>query len=97
LEGAINEKNSTKEIRFTPSPFQSQTSIELPAGNNYLIHIFNINGQKIRNLSSSLNSEGMHRTTWDGKTDEGFNVPSGVYFVVATDSFSTYSGKVIKM
>lgn len=97
LEGAINEKNSTKEIRFTPSPFQSQTSIELPAGNNYLIHIFNINGQKIRNLSSSLNSEGMHWTTWDGKTDEGFNVPSGVYFVVATDSFSTYSGKVIKM
>jgi flagellar hook assembly protein FlgD len=44
------------------------------------INIYNTLGQKIRTLLSERKEPGRYETKWDGKSNRGLQVPSGVYF-----------------
>ena len=44
------------------------------------ISIYNSLGQKIRTLASGMMQPGHHSVLWDGRTDTGNNVTTGVYF-----------------
>jgi len=44
------------------------------------IEVYNIKGQKVRTLVNSNFSSGQHQTTWNGRTDNGTPVSSGMYF-----------------
>jgi hypothetical protein len=43
------------------------------------IDIFNIRGQRVRELTSKLWTAGHHSVVWDGRDDAGNNVSSGIY------------------
>ena len=66
-----------------PNPFKSTTIINFSVENsdkNTTITIYNLNGQKIKTLVNKKLNAGMHQAVWDGTTDTGKPVGSGIYF-----------------
>jgi hypothetical protein len=65
-----------------PNPFNPSTRISfqlsLPAARARL-EIFDVRGRRIRRLLDAPLVAGIHATTWDGATDDGARVASGVY------------------
>jgi len=65
-----------------PNPFNSNTWINysLPKQSNVTLSIYSINGELVRTLQSGNQSAGKYTTEWNGLTDLGTPVKSGVYF-----------------
>lgn len=73
-----------------PNPFNPTTVIEyaLPKASQVKIQIYNILGQKVRELVDEPQESGYKMIRWDGKDDKGVEVSSGVYFYrIATGDF----------
>jgi len=64
-----------------PNPFNPVTSVDLsiPAACKWEMHIYNINGQCVRQFGGEANP-GVMTVTWDGLSDDGQMVASGIYF-----------------
>lgn len=82
-----------------PNPFNPQTTIKfaVEALNPELteIDIFNAKGQLIKNLISDYLTNGIHTVTWNGKNDNGNDVPSGIYFYKMRSGSYTNTRKMI--
>jgi hypothetical protein len=65
-----------------PNPFNSYTNIKfaLPLAGHVNIEIYNILGQKVRELYSEHKEAGYHTVFWDATTNDGGAAPSGIYF-----------------
>lgn len=65
-----------------PNPFNHSTIIKyaLPAASQVRIRIYNILGQRVRNLVNEPQEEGHKTIHWDAKDDKGAEVSSGIYF-----------------
>lgn len=67
-----------------PNPFNNSTIIEFEL--EYPLHvnmsIFNINGQRIKNLIDEDLNVGKKRLIWTGRDQNGLRAPSGIYFCV---------------
>ncbi len=65
-----------------PNPFNPTTTIEfkLPIRSNVSINIYNMLGQKVKQLVNQEFSAGNYRITWDGTTSNGVRASTGVYF-----------------
>ena len=77
-------RNSTFDrlaLHCYPNPFNSQTQISISGGlinKNHELQIFNTMGQLIR----QLNTNGNEYTFWNGKSDNGVDQASGIYWVI---------------
>ncbi len=67
-----------------PSPFNAEVTIPfaLAEAGPVRLAIYNLMGQQIRALADGGMAAGTHRVRWDGRTDMGAEVASGVYWVV---------------
>ncbi len=67
--------------RNYPNPFNPATTIgfTIPVSEKVSLTIYNAIGQKIRTLVDAPMSSGMHQVVWDGLTDTGMHVSSGVF------------------
>ena len=65
-----------------PNPFNPTTTIKYQINRKGLtkVMIFDLNGRLIKTLENTFKSEGVHSVVWDGRTDNGKLVASGVYF-----------------
>ena len=65
-----------------PNPFNPNTTIEyeIPHSGYVEINIFDIRGRLIRSLNKSQQQAGIHRIVWDGRSNGGSMVASGIYF-----------------
>jgi hypothetical protein len=65
-----------------PNPFNPETKLEfdLPKNCHVKLDIYNILGRKIRTLFDEYLSAGYKTINWDGKDDNGNEVPTGIYF-----------------
>ncbi len=65
-----------------PNPFNPETVIEyfLPRESQVQITIYNLLGQKVRDLIDQRVSAGHQKVSWDGRNDKGEAVSSGIYF-----------------
>jgi hypothetical protein len=65
-----------------PNPFNPNTVIhfKIQRASKIKLTVFNIRGQKIRQLMDEEVPSGQHEKAWDGKDDRGKSVSSGVYF-----------------
>jgi len=96
---AVPETGSLLKLNKNhPNPFNPSTSIEFSVDKTQSLDIavFNVQGQRVRQLVSSTFSEGTHQVIWDGRNDRGQMVSSGVYFSrVTPDSGSPVSRKMV--
>ncbi len=65
-----------------PNPFNPATVIEyaLPRASDVKIQIYNVLGQKVRNLVNEHQEPGYKVIRWDGVDDDGTELSSGIYF-----------------
>jgi len=89
---AVLEAKNTNLLANYPNPFNPSTTISFGVNEpaEVSIDIFNVRGQKVRSLVSGMYGVGVHNVVWNGLSDDGRAVGSGVYFyrMVAGD----YSG-----
>lgn len=65
-----------------PNPFNPSTSISfsIPDESKIELTVYNIKGQKVKQLVSDQRQVGQHSVVWYGKNDNGKAVSSGIYF-----------------
>ena len=65
-----------------PNPFNPSTTIEfsLPEAGFAQLVIYNVMGQKVRELVAGTMTPGVHSVVWDGRDYSGKTVSAGVYF-----------------
>ena len=65
-----------------PNPFNPSTSIwfDLPTRAKVTLTVFNLLGQEVSTLVDEDLPAGRHLSTWDGHSDNGAPVASGIYF-----------------
>lgn len=64
-----------------PNPFNPTTTIsyQLPVNSDVELLIYNMTGQLVRTLVSTMQTAANHKVVWDGRSDAGQKVPSGMY------------------
>jgi len=65
-----------------PNPFNHETVIRytLPESGFTRLHIYDTLGNSIRTLAEGQSFSGTMEARWDGKSDSGQSLPSGIYF-----------------
>jgi len=65
-----------------PNPFNPSTTISfsLACSGAVSIDVYNVRGQRVRSLVSGVYEAGEHSVVWNGVSDDGVRVGSGVYF-----------------
>ena len=76
-----------------PNPFNPVTSIrfDIPELSFARMEIYNLLGQRVRTLFHGAVEPGYHITQWDGKNDNGEELPSGMYL------YKLHAGSYIAM
>ena len=78
-------------LRNHPNPFNPETTISFSLAQTtsfVYLEIYNLRGQKVKQLISSQLSTGQHSVVWNGRDDNGKLAPSGIYFYkLKTDDF----------
>jgi flagellar hook assembly protein FlgD len=66
-----------------PNPFNPRTTIsfELAAAAEVRLQIYDLRGRHVRQLAAGSFTAGRHEIEWNGVSDGGQQVASGVYFV----------------
>jgi hypothetical protein len=95
LETSFNERFNNNNIGVSPNPFIVGENIELTLSNitnDAVVKIITLNGYILK----TFNMENYNRTiNWDGKSDDGRKIPSGVYLLTSYDK--GYSSKTTKI
>ena len=82
-----------------PNPFNPTTTIKynVPESGNVTVEIYNVLGQKVRTLVSTIQRAGENSIIWDGTNNNGDVVASGVYFYKLTVGGRMITKKMILM
>ena len=72
-------------ISVYPNPFNSNVVIRLTKAGLHedpvSMRVYNVAGQPVRSLARGVLAAGTHEVLWDGRTDQGEPVSSGVYLL----------------
>ncbi|MCB5270755.1 MAG: heparinase II/III family protein [Candidatus Cloacimonetes bacterium] len=94
-ESIYNAPVPTKlEVSNYPNPFNPSTTIafSVPEAGKVRLTVYNIRGQRVRDLIDDNMMRGFHKVIWDGKDNGNSSVSSGLYFV----RIDTGSNAVVK-
>jgi hypothetical protein len=74
-----------------PNPFTPSTSIRYTVTEPTVVDlgVFNVLGQRIRTLFAGDREPGEYREAWDGRDEEGDDMPPGVYYARITQGRET--------
>ncbi|MBI2428966.1 MAG: T9SS type A sorting domain-containing protein [Ignavibacteriales bacterium] len=95
--------NNDSLLYAYPNPFNPETKLKvrLPNGvtsSSATLQIFNVLGQRVKTFDvSSLKSESFTEIVWNGESDAGVRVTSGVYFAVLSTPVKRSSLKLLMM
>ena len=81
-----------------PNPFNPKTTISFSLQNNCNVElsIYNIKGQKVKQLIRNHVSAGQHSVVWDGRDENNQPVSSGIYlYRIKTDDFLSKTKKML--
>ncbi len=82
-----------------PNPFNPRTDISFQVAEDVTgqvdLSIYSLRGTKVRTLVSGALEPGTYSVTWDGRSDRGENLPSGVYFYRLTAEGESFTRKMI--
>ena len=81
-----------------PNPFNPTTTISFSLTTEHTeLVIYNLKGQKVKQLVNEELAAGAHQVVWDGKDDSGKPVGSGIYFYKLKSGNYTSTKKMILM
>ncbi len=82
-----------------PNPFNPETTIafNVKDAGDVTIDIYNIKGQKVKQLVNDNYSTGIHTVVWNGQDDNNNKVSSGVYFYKMRSGKYSKTKKMILM
>ena len=82
-----------------PNPFNPSTTIEysLPENGEVEVSIYNIKGQKVKQLVKECQEPGTHTILWNGTDNNNSSVGSGVYFYKIKTEKSSLINKMIML
>ena len=91
------------ELTSYPNPFSSRTdqrgyitiSYNLPEDSETELSVFNAKGQKITTIFTGYQPAGEYEKNWDGNSENGIQVSSGVYFYKLTTGKYSIMNKMI--
>lgn len=65
-----------------PNPFNPSTTIafSIPETGRVRVSVYNIKGQKVKDLLDTEMTRGYHKVVWDGRDTNNRSVSSGIYF-----------------
>ena len=92
-----------KDVKLTacnyPNPFNPSTTIEysLPESGEVEVCIYNIKGQKVKQLVKECQEPGTHTILWNGTDNNNSSVGSGVYFYKIKTEKSSLINKMIML
>jgi hypothetical protein len=77
-----NTPKSFALFQNQPNPFNPETKISyfLPKASHVKLVVFNVLGQKVRTLLDGPQDAGTQTLIWDGRSDDGRQLSSGIYF-----------------
>jgi hypothetical protein len=70
------------EVAASPNPFNASAAIEIETSRPSMISlgIYNLLGRRVYSTTVAADAAGKYNVNWNGCTDDGIDVPSGVYF-----------------
>lgn len=82
-----------------PNPFRGSTSLSLalPSAGPARVVLYDVSGRRVRTLLNEAVEAGTHRIDWDGRGEDGREVPSGIYFLKASADGFAETKRVIRM
>jgi hypothetical protein len=65
-----------------PNPFSPQTRIEYDVRQRgpTELSIYTVSGRRVCTLVDAVQAAGPHAVTWDGRNEDGQQIPAGIYF-----------------
>jgi len=86
-------------LNIYPNPFNPSTTISfsIPEAGRVIISVYNIKGQKVKDVLDLDLEKGFHKVIWDGKDKHNRNVGSGIYFVRVEAAGSVHTRKIMLM
>jgi hypothetical protein len=81
-----------------PNPFNPSTTVSytVPARGSITVAIYDVRGARVATLvDNEVRDAGPYRTDWNGRTDAGTAVSSGVYFVRIEHASGTRTKKMV--
>lgn len=75
---------SMTELRgIYPNPFNPMTivSYNIAKTANVTIDVYNVKGEKVRNLVNASKNVGSHQVAWNGNDENGKSCTSGIYYI----------------
>ena len=87
------------QLRNYPNPFNPSTTIEysLPESGEVEVSIYNIKGQKVKQLVKECQEPGTHTILWNGTDNNNSSVGSGVYFYKIKTEKLSLTNKMIML
>ncbi len=78
-----NSLVQSTELQAYPNPFQANLTVrfKLSETAKTSIEVFNYQGQRVRSLLSAEIDAGEHQRAWDGRDQNGAQLPSGMYLI----------------
>jgi cellulose/xylan binding protein with CBM9 domain/flagellar hook capping protein FlgD len=100
--GSATEVEAVSPLPFAltgnyPNPFNPSTTIDFSLHETGFteLTIYNLSGQKIRELVSGTLSSGHHSVVWNGLNDSGFPVSAGLYLSRLTMGDAVTTGRMM--
>jgi hypothetical protein len=74
--------NAYKTYQSYPNPFNPLCTIryEIPQADRVSLQVFAVSGALVRTLVDAWREPGVYNEVWDGRTDDGAELSSGIYF-----------------
>lgn len=95
----MDELATPLQYQIMPNPFVDacQISIKGSSSETLKLSIFNLKGQKVRDLATLNPKQGELEYLWDGKDSRGQNLVAGIYFLRSEHAGKTEFHKVLKL
>jgi len=80
-----------------PNPFTSEVTLTyaLPVAGEIEMSVYDLLGRRVAGLQDGYSIQGEHSLTWDGYSEEGIRLPSGVYIVLVRTQFDTVTERMM--
>ncbi len=97
----VKNQNSVLEYSFEmyPNPFNPSINIayQVAEEGKVELKIYNILGQQIKELVNENRMPGKYQLEWNGMTEDGTSVSSGIYFLVLNSKSFRESKKIVML